>query len=175
MIANYSRPAFAPQPKPAKGAAVLKRKETAASLRSDEKAVKAEVTKRDGQKVCRLDPDCKHVKVGIGVEGVHLDDKGMGGDHGVRTTRDRMLRGCLIHHQGAKSLHSGDLRVQYLTDKGTDGPIALLRPSLTVTLNSRLKKTEWEEFARERAIGVWMTAKEMKANRAGTVKFEVVK
>jgi L-ascorbate metabolism protein UlaG (beta-lactamase superfamily) len=161
-LPNYERPAFAGSNwKPVKGEAALKRKASAAKVRSDEKAVKAEVTKRDGQKVCRLDPDCKHVRVGITVEGVHLDDKGMGGDHGVRTTRDRMLRGCAIHHRGAKSLHSGDLKVHYLTDKGTDGPIALMRPNVSIELNDRLKKTEWVEFARERAIGVWMTAKEM--------------
>jgi hypothetical protein len=159
-LPNYSRPAFNPQPKPVKGEAVLKRKAAAATLRSDEKAVKAEVTKRDGQKVCRLDPDCPHVKVGIRVEGVHLDDKGMGGDHGVRTTRDRMLRGCFIHHQGAKSLHSGDLRVKYLTDKGTDGPIALEHKEVWFVNDER--RDVWVEHARERAVGVWMTAKEAK-------------
>ena len=147
--------------KPVKGAAVLKRKQTQRDIRQAEKDVKAEVTRRDGQKVCRLDPNCLHVKVGIGVEGVHLDDKGMGGDHGVRTQRHLMIRGCAIHHRGAKSLHSGDLKVRYLTDKGTDGPIALERK--VIEFDRDHKRIErWEEFARERAIGVWMTAKEQR-------------
>lgn len=157
---NYERPEFMGSLwKPAKGESVLKRKAERKKLVAEEKDVKAEVARRDGQKTCRLDPDCPHVKVGIRVEGVHLDDKGMGGDHGVRTVRNRMLRGCFIHHQGAKSLHSGHLRVKFLTDKGTDGPIALLRPKVEITLNSRIKKTVWVEFARETAIGIWERAK----------------
>ena len=139
---------------------MLKRKATAASLRADEKAVKAEVTKRDGQKVCRLDPDCKHVKVGIRVEGVHLDSKGLGGDHGVRTQQHLMLRGCFIHHQGVRSIHSGDLRVKFLTDKCADGPIALERSEIERDTDTGEQRKVWIEFARERAIGVWMTAKE---------------
>jgi hypothetical protein len=161
-LPNYERPAFAGSNwKPVKGEAVLKRKASAAKVRSDEKAVKAEVTKRDGQKVCRLDPDCKHVKVGIRTEVAHLDDKCMGGDHGLRTTRQSMLRACFIHHQGVTSLHSGDLRVAYLTDKGTDGPIALERKEIERDTDTGQQRTVWIEFARERAVGVWMTQKEL--------------
>lgn len=158
MAIDYTGFKFAKAPK---GSAVLERKASRAQVKKDELGVKAEVTRRDGQKVCRLDPNCPHIKVGIRAEGVHLDDKGMGGDHGVRTTRDRMLRGCFIHHQGAKSIHSGHIRVKYLTDKGTDGPIALERSEDEIDAKTRITRKVWTEFARERAVGVWMTAKEL--------------
>lgn len=165
MAIDYARPAFDPDlaerlRKPAKGSAVLARKKARADDRQHEKDVKAEITRRDGAKVCRLDPNCPHVKAGIRVEGVHLDSKGMAGDHGVRTSPELMLRGCLIHHQGVRSIHSGHLRVKFLTDKGTNGPIALLRPEVEIQKGSRIQKTVWVEFAREAAVGVWETKRE---------------
>ncbi len=159
MAIDYSEFAFAKKPK---GSATAERREKRVKVTSNEKAVKAELTVRDGQRACRLDPACPNVKAWP-IEGVHLDDKGFGGDHGIRTTRDRMLRGCSLHHRGPRSLHSGHLRVAYLTDKGTDGPIALLRPEVEVNNRSRLSKTVWVAFARERAIGVWMTPQEFRA------------
>lgn len=160
-VPNYERPAFAGSFwKPAKGEYTLKQKSDRKAIVQSEKDVKAEVARRDGQKVCRLDPNCPHVKAGVRVEGVHLDSKGMGGDKGVRTTPELMLRGCYIHHQGAKSIHSGHLRVQFLTDKKANGPIALLRPEVEMQAKGRrLKKTVWVEFARELSINVWETKK----------------
>lgn len=145
--------------KAAKGTAVLERKAHRAAIVNDEKKVKADVARRDGQKICRLDPNCEHVKVGIRVEGVHLDAKGMAGDHGVRTKRELMLRGCFIHHQGVRSIHSGHLRVRFLTTAKTDGPIALERLEVEIDAKTGTQTKAWVEFARERAINVWMKGK----------------
>lgn len=149
--------------KPVKGAMVLARKQKQREIKQSEKDVKAEVTRRDGQKVCRLNPDCPHVKVGVRVEGVHLDSKGLAGDHGVRTKTELMVRGCFICHQGVRSIHSGHLRVKFLTNKKANGPIALMRPESERQVGRTRDTTKWVEFARERAVGVWMTAKEQRA------------
>lgn len=150
-----------------KGSATMERRAKRASIVQNEKSVKAEVTARDGAKACRLDPACPYIRTGWSAEGVHLDDKGFGGDHGVRTTRDLMLRGCKPHHQGPRSLHSGHLRVKYLTAKKADGPIALMRPDVEIENRSRIAKTVWVEFAREKAVGVWMTPREFAAYASG--------
>lgn len=107
-------------PKPAKGSLLIERRQKKAELRTHEQTEKAKVVKRDGAKTCRLVPGCSERDK---FETAHLDDKGMGGDHGLRTTADRMIRSCFFHHQGWQSLHSKDLRVEFLTDLGTNGPI----------------------------------------------------
>ncbi len=109
-----------PMWKPAKGSALLAKRQKRAEVLSHEKAEKAAVVARDGAKFCRLVPGCREREK---FETAHLDDKGMGGDHGHRTTADTMVRACFWHHQGRWSLHSGDLRVVYLTDAKADGPI----------------------------------------------------
>ena len=108
------------KPKPQKGTALLGRRKIRAEIVAHEKAEKAAVVKRDGAKVCRLVPYCPEREK---FETAHLHNKGMGGDHGIRTTADQMVRVCVFHHQGEWSLHSGDLRVECLTDHGTNGPI----------------------------------------------------
>jgi hypothetical protein len=163
-IGTYERPAFDPEmaqrlQKPAKGTATVARQAKRTDIKKHEREVKEAITRRDGQKVCRLDPNCQHVKKGVRVEGVHLDSKGMAGDHGVRTQSDLMLRGCFIHHQGVRSIHSGDLRVKFLTAKKADGPIALLRKEVEFIGATRRRREVWVEFAREKAINVWEVAK----------------
>ncbi len=111
---------FCPQPKPAKGTALLERRAQRAEIRTHEQTEKAKVVARDGSKTCRLVPQCREREK---FETAHLDDKGMGGDHGNRTTADTMIRACFWHHQGRWSLHSHDLRVEYLTTLKADGPI----------------------------------------------------
>lgn len=93
--------------------------------RNHEDRIKAELRGRDG-KGCRW-PGCEFWKTHR-VDAVHLVDKGMGGDKlGIRTQRRLMIRFCVIHHQGSCSIHSGDLDVVFLTDRGTDGPVQFLR------------------------------------------------
>jgi hypothetical protein len=129
-------------PKPAKGSALLKRRELRAEILAHEKEEKAKVVKRDGPKVCRLVPHCEEREK---FETAHLDDKGMGGDHGIRTVASRMIRSCFWHHQGARSLHSKDLRVECLTDRGTDGPVEVWATDAT---------GDWFLLKRETAVNV---------------------
>lgn len=107
-------------PKPAKGTARAALLANRAERRTAEDHAKAEVRKRDGG-VCRW-PGCGERGKRWRLEVAHLADKGMGGDHGVRSTRDQMILLCLPDHQGARSLHSGDKRITPLTTAGTDGP-----------------------------------------------------
>ena len=89
--------------------------------RTAELQVKRDLRVRDGIG-CRW-PGCAFWKHGYRVEGAHLSDKGMGGDPTLlRTTLDQMMRLCVRHHQGPWSLHSGDIRVVYLTERKANGP-----------------------------------------------------
>lgn len=92
-----------------------------ASRQNAERAVKAAIRRRDGIG-CRW-PDCQFWKRGFRVDAAHLDDKGMGGDPKlIRTQTSTVMRICVQHHTGPESLHSGDLRIVPLTDRGADGP-----------------------------------------------------
>jgi hypothetical protein len=103
-----------------KGSLILERRANKAKAQTYEKDQKAAVVRRDGAHTCRLVPNCpektRH-------ETAHIDGKGMGGDHGIRSHAANMIRGCIFHHQGAWSLHSGDLRVDCLTELGANGPV----------------------------------------------------
>ncbi len=106
--------------KPAKGTGILERYERRREIQNHERIEKNKVRKRDKRR-CRW-PFCEHKPLKPRIEVAHLDDKGMGGDHGERTTADRMICLCYLHHQGAKSLHSGDLLIAPQTPDGTNGP-----------------------------------------------------
>lgn len=110
--------------KPAKGSALMARRERQKAIRSHEDAEKRKVRVRDV--TCRWPncPNCRTYKPRLEV--AHLDAKGLGGDHGVRTRADRMVLICFLSHQGPRSLHSGDLRIEPLTERGTDGPCLFL-------------------------------------------------
>lgn len=90
--------------------------------RNGVRTVKTELRVRDGVG-CRW-PGCEFWKQGYAVHGAHLDDMGMGGDKQLlRSQRHTMIRFCVKHHgPGPWSIHSKDLRVVCLTEKGTDGP-----------------------------------------------------
>lgn len=129
--------------RPPKGTALLERRASRDAIKRHEAHEKAKVVKRDGAAHCRLVPHCLEREK---FETAHLDDKGMGGDHGRRTHASDMLRSCFFHHQGPWSLHSKDLRVECLTDAGTNGPIQV---------DGRDPKTgEWYVVKRETACGV---------------------
>jgi hypothetical protein len=106
--------------KPAKGTTLLERREKRQAYRRAEEAIKASVRQRDGSR-CRV-PGCMEQKHGVRLEVAHLDHKGRGGDKQlIRTRADRMLCLCFLHHQGAVSHHSRDLRIEPETAAGTDG------------------------------------------------------
>jgi hypothetical protein len=107
-------------PKPAKGSALMERKDRRRAMDAFEDAEKCKVRLRDRE--CRW-PGCDYCRTYKSrLEVAHLHDKGMGGDHGVRSTSDQMMLLCFLRHQGPVSLHSGDCRITPLTDRGTDGP-----------------------------------------------------
>jgi hypothetical protein len=117
MLSNAS-------PKPGKGSSLIARVARQKATRAHEAKEKAKVRARD--KRCRW-PECKNCRdYSPRLEVAHLDAKGMGGDHGMRTTADRMMLLCYLQHQGVVSLHSGDLRIETLTPKGTNGPCRFL-------------------------------------------------
>lgn len=130
------------QPKPVKGAYALERHAKRQAIKRHEEQEKAAVRQRD--RVCRW-PACEYKALKPRLEVAHLDDKGMGGDHGARTARERMVLLCWLHHQGPTSLHSGALEIEPLTKRGTDGPVAFYR---------RAESGRMECVAVERSIGV---------------------
>lgn len=119
------------------------RREQKDKVRAREGEEKTKVRKRDGASYCRLVPGCAERRI---FETAHVNDKGMGGDHGLRSTSDQMLRSCFGHHRGNWSLHSNDLRVEYLTPDKADGPIEIWGRDTT---------GQWFMVGREKAVGVW--------------------
>lgn len=107
-----------PEPnwKPVKGTALLERRARRAKRDAAEKSQKAKVVARDGSHYCRLVPQCQEREKH---ETAHVRAKSLLGG----SDKSNMLRACLFHHRGNWSIHSGDLRVVFLTDQGTDGPI----------------------------------------------------
>lgn len=129
-------------PKPARGSTLLEKRAKRAAIKTHEQTEKAKVVKRDGSKHCRLVPGCSEREK---FETAHLENKGMGGDHGNRTDASILLRCCLFHHRGDWSLHSGDLKVEYLTAAKADGPIQV---------HGRDSKGQWYVICREIAVNV---------------------
>lgn len=107
-----------PRFKPPRGTYKLereqKRKEIAVAEDENKKAAKH----RDGWE-CRW-PE-KHKCRGI-LEGVHIfEDKKMGGDHGLVSKTWNLMGLCSwIHRTGPESIHSKDLWVEPLTERGAD-------------------------------------------------------
>lgn len=108
-------------PKPERGARRMELLHKRASRRTLEKAAKAYVRVRDKGE-CRV-PGCTNLKHGWAWNCAHLEHKGMGGDRLLdRTQADKMIGLCHPHHLGARSHHSGDLRIEPTTPHGTSGP-----------------------------------------------------
>ena len=130
------------KPKPAKGSLLLERQGRKRAIKAHEEAEKRAVRLRDGGR-CRW-PGCRSDR-SVRLEVAHLDDKGMGGDHGVRTHRDRMMLLCFLCHQGPRSLHSKDKRIDTPSPYGASGPCEFYE---------RNESGEWVNVANERTIGV---------------------
>lgn len=109
-------------PKPAKGASRAQRLDRRAEIVRIENHAKLAAKVRDGYQ-CRV-PGCTTDTKVWRLESAHLVDKGMGGDHGTHShQRSDYVSCCLHHHQGRRSLHSGDLKAIPLTAEGGDGPV----------------------------------------------------
>lgn len=104
-------------PKPARGTARAMREAARQRAKALELREKAACRRRDGDR-CRW-PSCGST---VRIESAHLRSKSVGGP----SDRANLLRLCEAHHRGARSLHSGDLRIEPLTERGTDGPLLFL-------------------------------------------------
>lgn len=117
---------FCPQPKPARGTALLEREKRTAERKAFEDAVIAEAKKLDGNR-CRW-PE-KHKCRGE-LEGAHVfQHRGMGGNPALdRTTVDAILTVCAwIHRRGPESIDGKQLKVEAETSQGTRGPLSFWR------------------------------------------------
>jgi len=121
-------------PKPAKGSHDIARKLARKSIESTRKANKAKAKRRDGYR-CRW-PFCTCHTLKLRLESDHVVPLSLGGSDDT----SNLFTACYVVHQGAHSLHSGDLEIRYLTPQGCDGICAFYD-------NGRL-------VAREKAIGV---------------------
>lgn len=133
------------QPKPAKGTALIERRQRRKAVAAFEEAEKDKVRRRD--RMCRW-PHCANCKAfKPRLEVAHANGaKGMGGDHGARSTADQMmLLDYLTHQGGTSSLEQGGRRIVALTDQGTNGPCEFWADS----------KDGWYLVARERAPFVY--------------------
>lgn len=132
-------------PKPAKGTALLERREAKAKRDGHERAEKAAVRVRDHHQ-CRW-PRCEFKSARVRLEVAHvLGHKGWGGNPANdRSERNRMALLCFLHHQGAVSLHSGDLAIEPKTPLLMDGPCDFLK---------RNEAGVMELVASERYVGV---------------------
>lgn len=106
--------------KPVKGSGLIDRKDRRKTIVTSERSEKLTVRRRDVR--CRW-PDCEYCRrYKPRLEVAHLNAKAIGGDHGIRSTADQMMLLCFLVHQGPRSLHSGDRKVETLTPLGTNGP-----------------------------------------------------
>lgn len=111
-----------PNWKPAKGSHLIARKERRKAIENDEEGEKRKVRLRD--KSCRW-PKCENCRrYGPRLEVAHIDAKGMGGDHGVRSSADQMMLLDFLTHQGPQGIERHERKIEPLTAAGTDGPCA---------------------------------------------------
>lgn len=131
-------------PKPIKGEAWLKSKETRAErVAAEQKAMKL-AKKLDGG--CRY-PLCAHRAQKPRIEAAHVTHRGMGGNPtGDRTTSDQIITLCFIDHA---AYDRGEIDLEPLTDKGTRGPCAWYRLNKETGIR--------EHVATEKAVGVMET------------------
>ena len=107
-------------PKPAKGSALVERRTNQKATKAYEEAEKAKVRARDRQ--CRW-PHCANCRtLKPRLEVAHRIAKGMGGDHGIKSSADQMILLDFLTHQGADGLEQHGRKIEPLTDRGTDGP-----------------------------------------------------
>lgn len=135
------------KPKPERGTA--KRARIKASMKRDakEEADKRWAKKRDSHS-CRwphTDPVEREACRRSWKEAAHFKSKGMGGDHGKRTSGDLLITFCHDVHQGAvKGIHKGNRRVVPLSPDCMSGPCAF----------EEKRGGRWVEVGREIHVGV---------------------
>jgi hypothetical protein len=130
--------------KPAKGTAHIARKERRMEIDTHEEREKDAV--RFDDKRCRW-PHCENCRrYRPRLEVAHLDAKGFGGDHGLRSDRTQMILIDYLTHQGADGLEQHGRRIEPLTALGTRGPCEFWRKD---------ERGDWFLVARELAPFVY--------------------
>ncbi len=110
-------------PKPAKGTALLERRQRRADLVAHEQREMQAALQRDGRK-CRV-PRCEYAPRKLPIDPCHLKHRGMGGDpSGERTERKTVISLCRVHHG---QYDNGGLAIEPLTADVFDGPAAFYR------------------------------------------------
>src|SRR3990167_11420383 len=106
--------------RPQKGSRLLEREREKSAAKAHTLAVGKAVKARDGH--CRWPEDHK---CRGGLEAAHIDDKKMGGDHGLLTNTANEVTLCAwIHRRGPESFHGEQLKVEKETSAGADGPLS---------------------------------------------------
>lgn len=135
-------------PKPHRGEAKAERRARRAAANSREDRNKSKVRVRDSRRSRWPGDDGEPLEV------AHLTHKGISSD--INTTRSvpaLMITLSRQMHQGPRSLHSGDLRVLFLTPEKANGPCAFLERV------SRVPDV-WREVGRELWPGMLAPRKE---------------
>jgi hypothetical protein len=85
-----------------------------------ETTAKLKAKARDGYR-CRV-PGCTTNLNKWRLEAAHVTDEGMGSRHSVSCESKHYASVCYLHHQGERSIHTGDLRMVAIEpERGGDG------------------------------------------------------
>ena len=108
-----------------------------AAIRTARLKAKADSKKRDGHK-CRWPHVCRKP---VRLESAHLVNLSQGGED----TTENLITLCLEVHQGRRSLHSQDRKIEPLTAAGANGPVAFYEKN---------EAGRMVHIASERAVGI---------------------
>ena len=112
-----------PLTKPARGTALLERRERVAKHQASEKATMRKARIRDGSK-CRV-PFCPFEPRKLTIDVAHRVHRGMGGNPKLdRTTLDGLICLCRIHHG---QYDAAQLDIEPLSPEGFSGPCEFSR------------------------------------------------
>jgi len=115
-------------PKPKPGTAAKARRARRATIERAERLAKEAAKERDGYRCRRCGSQMWSFSMERGVmfshvQAAHIDDKGMGGDHGLRSSKaSDYVTLCRSCHQGPRSIHSGHVVIECGPARG-DGPV----------------------------------------------------
>jgi hypothetical protein len=145
-----------------RGADRAERRATRTKPDSKEKSEKEKAKRRDGHKCCWPHETLaeKQQCRASHLESSHYKSKGMGGDHGLRSTMEWLVTFCQPVHQGPRlSLHAGTRRVVPLEPaKKMNGPRAF----------EEKRGGKWIEVGREVSPGVLMKRPSLRNEEATT-------
>jgi hypothetical protein len=143
-----------PTPKPSRTARKKAKRTAVVGRQTTEATNKRAAKKRDGHR-CRF-PLCGCAKLKLRIESSHDAHKGMGGNPaGDRSLTSGLMTLCVHRHQdGIISRHKGTLRAVYLTDRGSDGPVAweIDGGAYLRSVVKHVSGMGWMEVAREVAV-----------------------